>query len=145
MSSSMDIFSGLLTHARDSITLVFSEPFDQDPVVSQVIWALQEESGHFAEVFARLDPVPPIEWSEVFQGYGLLALPCDPTDSGDERGWTVPVVDGGGRTTLAPRLNPISRALCEWLARTSLCRCAGQLCRDCRLQSGREVMIRWHT
>src|SRR3954454_6298649 len=55
------------------------------------------------------------------------------------------VENGGGRTTLAPTLNPISRALCEWLARTSLCRCAGQLCRDCRLQSGREVMIRWHT
>lgn len=94
-----------------------TRPFDQDPVVSQVVWAMREESAHVASVFARLDPPPPVEWLRVFQEQGLLALRCAPSAAGDDRGWTVPLVDSGERTTSAPGLNPITAALGEWLAR----------------------------
>lgn len=94
-----------------------TKPFDQDPVVSQVVWALREESGHVASVFARLDPAPPVEWFDVFEEQGLLSLSCTPSAAGDNRGWAVPLVDAGGRTTSAPGLNPITRALGEWLIR----------------------------
>jgi hypothetical protein len=94
-----------------------TKPFDQDPVVSQVVWALREDSGHVASVFARLDPVPPVEWLDVLQEQGLLALPCAPGAASDDRGWRVPLADGGGRTAFAPGLNPISRALGDWITR----------------------------
>ena len=94
-----------------------TRPFDQDPVVSQVVWAMREESGHVANVFARLDPAPPVEWLRVFQEQGLLALPCAPSAAGGDRGWTVPLVDSGERTTSASGLNPITTALGKWLAR----------------------------
>ena len=48
---------------------------------------------------------------------GLLALLCALGAAGDDQGWKVPLADGGGRTTFAPGLNPISRALSEWLTR----------------------------
>lgn len=94
-----------------------TKPFDQDPVVSQVVWALREESGHVASVFARLDPAPPVEWLDVLKEQGLLALPCAPGAAGDDQGWRVPLADGGGRTAFAPGLNSISRALGEWITR----------------------------
>lgn len=91
-----------------------TKPFDQDPVISQIVWALREESGHVASVFARLEPVPPVEWLDVLEEKGLLALPCVVNK---DQGWKVPLVDGGRRTAIAPDLNPISSALGGWLIR----------------------------
>ncbi len=94
-----------------------TKPFDQDPVVSQVVLALREESGHVASVFARIDPAPPVEWLDVFEEQGLLSLSCTSSAAANNFGWAVPLVDAGGRTTSAPGLNPITRALGEWFTR----------------------------
>ncbi len=93
-----------------------SKPFDQDPVVSQVVWAMREESGHVASVFARLDPAAHVDWLGVFEKQKLLALPCAPGAADDDDRWRVPLADWGGRTTFAPSLHPISRELGEWIA-----------------------------
>lgn len=94
-----------------------TKPFDQDPVVSQVVWALCEQSGHVARVFAQLDPVPPVEWLEVLQKESLLDLPCASSAAVEVSRWKVPLVDSGRRTTFAPQLNAISSALGDWVTR----------------------------
>ncbi len=87
-----------------------TEPFAEDPKVSQVVWALKEPSGCVARVFGRLDPLPPVEWLPVLKQNGLLAMP-----QGGE--WGVPLVDDGARTVSAPSLHPVSRCLGEWIVR----------------------------
>ena len=94
-----------------------TRPFDQDPVVSQVVWAMSEESGHVASVFARLDPAPPVEWLDVFHEHGLFAMPLAPSGTGNNGTWLVPLVDSGSRTTSAVPLHPVSEALGRWLTR----------------------------
>lgn len=94
-----------------------TRPFDQDPVVSQIVWALRERSGHVASAFARLDPAPPVEWLDVFHEMKLLALPCSVDAVGEPEGYILPLADGGRRTVLAPKLSPISLALGRWITR----------------------------
>src|ERR1019366_3442243 len=109
--------SGLL--GRDSIVSEYSsskrpvKPFDDDPVVSQVLWAITEPTGHSAGHFARLDPVPPIEWLEVFAERDLFRLPVAP----DQGGIRSALLDAGYRSTGPGPLHPVSRALGEWLVR----------------------------
>ncbi len=89
------------------------KPFDNDPVVSQVVWAISEPTGHNAQVFANLNPVPPFEWLEVFAERGLLGTA--PLSSGkDLQGL---LVDGGHRTSRPAPLHPITKALGYWLSR----------------------------
>jgi hypothetical protein len=92
-------------------------PFRDDPVVSQVFWAVSEPSGHVARVFAQLDPPPGVEWLDVFKEDGLLALPVSDDNSVNDRRSIVPLVDSGGRSNGPPGLNPVTRALGEWLTR----------------------------
>src|SRR5207248_1123827 len=90
-----------------------SKPFTDDPEVSQLVWAISEPSGHAAQVFSQLEPIPPIEWLEVFTQEGLLA---GSQASTEQHQWT-PLVDQGYRTKHPDRAHPVARALCTWLAR----------------------------
>jgi SIR2-like domain len=89
------------------------KPFDDDPVVSQVLWAISEPSGHSAVVFARLDPVPPLEWLAPLEERGLFRAALSP----DEGGIRAALVDPGYRSDSPSPLHPVTRALGEWLAR----------------------------
>jgi hypothetical protein len=84
------------------------KPFADDPVVSQVLWAISEPTGHNAEVFARLDPVPPLEWLEVFVESGLLDMPFRSNAPSS-------LVDAGHATRSPNPLHPVTRALGGWL------------------------------
>jgi hypothetical protein len=109
--------SGLL--GRDSIISEHAaskrpiKPLDADPVVSQVVWAISEPTGHTAQVFARLDPLPPLEWLEVFAERALFSLPVSPEDGGIRSA----LVDAGYRSNNPSPLHPVTRALGEWLVR----------------------------
>lgn len=98
-------------------TKVPTKPFNQDPAVSQLVWALREHSGHVAKLFAQLDPTPPVEWLEVFEEEKLLALPNAQGASYDGRGGGVPLADQGAGTTCAPGLHPVSRGLGQWITK----------------------------
>ncbi len=43
----------------------------------QVCWALRDETGHAAKIFANLDPPAPFEWLEPIEKAGLLSLGHD--------------------------------------------------------------------
>lgn len=103
---------GLL--GRESIVVQHggTRPYQDDPVVSQVVWAIQEPSGRVARVFAEREPLPPAEWLDVFDEQGLLALPCP-----DAQRLPVPLAGGGLRAANPPPLNPVTRALGDWLTR----------------------------
>lgn len=90
-----------------------TKPFADDPEVSQLVWAISEPSGHAAQVFSKLEPLPQIEWLEVFATQGLLTGAMASTE---EHHWA-PLVDPGYRTRDANRLHPIALALCSWLSR----------------------------
>jgi hypothetical protein len=85
-------------------------PFDDDPIVSQVLWAISETTGHIARVFAFLDPVPPLEWLDVFVERQLVNFhyAC---------GLPSTLVDAGHLTSNPIPLHPITRALGDWLTR----------------------------
>lgn len=87
------------------------KPYDE--TVGQVIWALSEESGHIASTFSKIsDPLPPIEWLEVFESEGFLNLAnyYNSTNNGP------PLVDRGFRSVCPESLNPITRNIAIWLA-----------------------------
>jgi hypothetical protein len=84
------------------------KPFADDPVVSQVLWAISEPTGYNANVFARLDPVPPLEWLEVFVESGLLNMPFRSNAPSS-------LVDAGHATRSPDPLHPVTRALGGWL------------------------------
>jgi hypothetical protein len=44
----------------------FPSPIKSDGQVERVLWALMEPTGQSAKSFAELDPVPPVEWLNVF-------------------------------------------------------------------------------
>jgi hypothetical protein len=94
-----------------------AKPMDESAEVSQVLWAIREKSGHVARVFSRMEPLPPIEWLEVFEMHSLLCLPPAPPSDASGNGYSVPLADQGTRATSAPPLNPVSFALGEWLSR----------------------------
>jgi hypothetical protein len=85
-------------------------PFDDDPIVSQVLWAISEPTGHIASVFAHLDPVPPLEWLDVFEEHRLINFPY-------AAGLPSTLVDAGHLTSNPNPLHPITRALGDWLPR----------------------------
>lgn len=94
-----------------------TRPFEDDPVVSQVLWAISEPSGHVAGLFARLDPPPHLDWLAVFEERGLLSLAVNGREVDKDARWSVPLADGGGRSNGPHTLHPVTRALGEWLAR----------------------------
>jgi hypothetical protein len=85
-------------------------PFEDDPIVSQVLWAISEPSGHIASVFAHLDPVPPLEWLDVFEEHRLINFP-------HADGLASTLVDAGHLTSNPNPLHPITKSLGDWLAR----------------------------
>ncbi len=85
------------------------KPYSEE--VSQVCWALQEPDGTVAKHFANLDPLPPIEWLEVFEETGLINLPSP----AEEATQPIPLVDHGFKTCNPPALHPVTEALGDWL------------------------------
>lgn len=85
-----------------------ARPFEDDPIVTQVLWAVSESSGHVARVFANLEPLPSLEWLPVFEEKGILRL-----QSGER---PAHLVDSHGTTNRAG-LHPVTRSLGEWLSR----------------------------
>lgn len=94
-----------------------AKPFDENLGVSQVLWALRDESGDIAKVFARADPLPPIDWLEVLEEQRLLSLPRDPKGKVQGQELRVPLVRQGTDESSTPPLNPVTWALGEWLSR----------------------------
>jgi hypothetical protein len=89
------------------------KPFDDDAEVSQVLWAISETTGHAAHVFARLDPIPPLQWLEVFAERRLPEMHV----SSGENGLQASLVDTGYQTSNPNPLHPVARELAHWLAR----------------------------
>ncbi|HXG32875.1 MAG TPA: SIR2 family protein [Bryobacteraceae bacterium] len=86
-----------------------AKPYDEDPVVSQIVWALKDKTGSPARAFATMDPPPPVEWLPVLDQHKLLELP-----SGQSSG--VPLV-GRGQNTVPPSLHPATGWPGDWLVR----------------------------
>lgn len=84
-------------------------PFEDDPVVTQVAWAIAEPSGHAAQVFAGLDPLPPLEWLDVFADRRMLGLETGNRES--------PLVDSGYASNGPAPLHPVTRGLSGWVIR----------------------------
>ena len=68
-----------------------------------------EPSGHPAKVFSELEPVPPIEWLQVFDQYGLLGLPTKPSQCS-------PVVDYNTYPNVTMP-NKVTWNLWQWLTK----------------------------
>ncbi|MBM3189906.1 MAG: hypothetical protein FJZ90_14435, partial [Chloroflexi bacterium] len=89
-----------------------NRPYQDDPLLSQVVWAIRETSGRVAGVFAQHEPLPPAEWLDVFEEHELLRLP-----SPDVERLPVPLGGPGVVAASPPPLNPVTRALGYWLTR----------------------------
>jgi len=89
----------ILEHAGKRPT----KPFAEDPVATQVLWALSETSGQAANDFADHQSAPPLDWLEVFGASDLLV----PLAKNALR------VVGRGPTEPLPST---ARALARWLA-----------------------------
>jgi hypothetical protein len=68
---------GLL--GRENTLRIYAEsepraPHDRE-AVSQVLWAINQDDGHLASYFARLEPAPGLGWLDVFAGVGLVRGP----------------------------------------------------------------------
>ncbi|NQT62601.1 MAG: SIR2 family protein [Candidatus Marinimicrobia bacterium] len=81
--------------------------------VGQVSWALQEKSGHIANVFATNDPLPPIEWLPLLSSEGFLSG----LTGGEEENVGIPIVDNGHLTSCPNPLSRITEQLSHWLTR----------------------------
>ncbi len=99
---------------RESVVIEYAavrplRPFEDDPVVTQILWAITESTGHIARVFANLDPLPSIDWLEIFATRHLLEMPTGNS--------VAPLVDRGGASNGPVRLNLVTRELAGWLIR----------------------------
>lgn len=103
-----------------------------DGQIERVLWALCAPSGKPAQTFADLDPVPPIEWLEVFEEvrygppdlsrFGIVPFP------GNNDNARFSLMDRRSPYELAPWMSPVGRGgggywdevmghLARWLAR----------------------------
>jgi len=85
-----------------------TRPYSEDAGVTQIVWAVSEPSGHAANVFAKLDPLPPVEWLDVFTEHRLLQLKTENRETS--------LVDRGQNSNGSP-LHPVTRALLDWILR----------------------------
>jgi hypothetical protein len=97
---------------RESIVLEYAP---QSPLggldpesISQITWALSDESGYAARRFAGLDPPPPIEWLDTLEAEGLLGI-------GPRAEAVVLPAPMVARSPFAPPLRPTSAGLCTWM------------------------------
>ena len=97
---------------RDSIVLEYASQSPlgglEQEAISQVTWALRDESGHAARTFSRMEPPPSLEWLEFLEEAGLFDLV--PPDVG-----TFSPVGPTPAVNLIGSLHPVSLALCGWL------------------------------
>ncbi len=97
---------------RESIVLEYGRQsplggLDQE-AISQITWALNDESGHAARGFARIDPAPSLEWLEVLDVAGLINFNAQAQGA-------LPIVAGISLSQFVPFLHPVPSALCKWL------------------------------
>lgn len=79
--------------------------------VEQVVWAVRSGGEQIAKLFADLDPLPPVEWLNVFEERGLL------NQADTRRMGTANLVGHSVGLSDWPQLHPVTFQLGRWLAR----------------------------
>jgi len=109
-------------------------PIKSDGQIERVLWALMEPTGQSAKSFAELDPVPPVEWLNVFAEprftqSDLRKLGIPPSFSNDNPtlfslldrlaphgyGVHMSLVSIGGPNVIAPRWDAVMWHIARWL------------------------------
>ena len=76
--------------------------------ISQVKWALRDNSGNAARRFSELTPPPPVGWLEFLEEDGLFKI-------GLEGQRAFRAIESVAPSHLIPPLHPVTLALCKWL------------------------------